>query len=222
MAVALALLLSPALAGPTCDHAGTVQAALDDPAGWEQLDETRGVVVSRKVVAELGLTAFKGEVVLPADTDTDRVFELLCDPTSHMSVSDNLAASEVLGADGAVLQFYQVLKKSPMVDQRFWMVHSVIQSDIGGVEGHNKRTWDALAPSLYPTQRAAVSQHFEDATEVTENHGSWELRPRGDGSTLFIYRTVSDPGGAIPDSLFRAVTSRTLPSNMLSFVEAAD
>ena len=93
-----------------------------------------------------------------------------------------------------MLHFYQVMDKAPLIAQRYWMVHSVISKDIGGLTGHHRRTWDALAPTLYPEQRAAVIERYNGAFEIVENHGSWEVQPLPDGTT----HTTEPPGRRQP------------------------
>lgn len=222
MLTALALLLSaPAPAAPASDHAAAVQAALDDDGGWQPVGSDRGVTVFSKEIPLIGLTAFKGVWAMPPELDPDRLFAAICDVSAHVDFSSRLAESTLLAAAEPVLHFYQVMTKAPLIARRYWMVHSVIYEDMGGVDGHHKRTWDALAPSLYPEARAAVSERYPEAVEITENHGSWEILPPADGQRLFVYRAVSDPGGNVPISAQNALTTRTLPDNMLRFVEAA-
>jgi len=213
------LLLAPAaLAGPACDHAAAVQSALMDPSGWSPAGGSEGVTVTRKAIDSVGLTAFKGETVLPASVDAEALFEAICDVEDHVTISGSLDESTLLARADDVLHFYQVMEKAPLIDRRYWMVHSVIYEDIGGLDGHHRRTWDALDSGLYGDARAAVKQRYDGSFEVVENHGSWEVMPLADGSTRFIYRALSDPGGAIPTGAYDTLTSRKLPANMMKFV----
>jgi len=223
MSLLLLLLTAlPATAGPACDHTDTVQSALMDPGGWSPAGGSEGVTVTRKEIEAIGLTAFKGETVLPATVDAETLFEVICDVQGHVNISGSLDESTLLAKADSVLHFYQVMAKAPLIDRRYWMVHSVVYEDIGGLTGHHRRTWDGLDAGLYGEARDAVKQRYDGAFEVIENHGSWEVQPRADGTTLFTYRAVTDPGGAIPTGAYDTLTSRKLPNNMMKFVEAAE
>ena len=193
----------------------SVQSVLDEDEGWEHVgDHASGVSVYGKEVSSLGLTAYKG--IYELDVDSEKLFGQICDLEGHMDVSDQLVESRIILTQGERSDFYQVMKSpAAFVSQRYWLNRSITKRDIGGVPGHHKRVWNALAMDQYPKVREALAETYPDAVLVETTHGSWEVSP-----THLTYRTVSDPGGSVPGSVYSSLSSKTLPDNMLNFVRA--
>jgi len=198
---------------PLPARAATVQAVLDDDEGWLPVaDHSSGVTIYEKEVPSLDLTALKGVYAL--DVDSEKLFELLCDIEGHAQVTGSLLESRIIRQSGEIADYYQVMKSpSALISQRYWVNRSITHRNFTGLPGHHKRQWDALDVTLYPKVRAALEESYPDAVLVTVTHGSWDVSP-----TELIYRTVTHPSGNVPSSLFSTLSSKTLPDNMLAFV----
>ncbi len=198
---------------PLPARAASVQAVLDDDEGWLAVSEhPSGMSIYGKEVPALDLTALKGVYAL--DVDSEKLFDLLCDIEGHVQVTGNLLESRIIRQSGEVADYYQVMKApSALISRRYWVNRSITHRSFTGLAGHHKRQWDALGVTLYPKVRASLKESYPDAVIVTVTHGSWEVSP-----TELIYRTVSHPSGNVPSSLFSTLNSKTLPDNMLSFV----
>ncbi|MBL8618088.1 MAG: hypothetical protein JNM72_20920 [Deltaproteobacteria bacterium] len=221
LAAALALLSAvPARAGGL-DPA--VHRELAAPSGWalhQRLEEQRLVVYAR-AMPSVGTTAYKGVLELGPEVDLARLWAAINRIDGHFAVGQSLAESKVYARQGRSSQLYQVMRPPPLLpsSQRYWVLHAVEERDLAGVAGHHRRCWSILPPGEAAEVRAAIQQRHPDAMEVAMSHGCWELRP-GSPATL-TYTAVSDPGGSVPASVARALSARTLPDNMLSFVRAA-
>lgn len=197
---------------PRVVYAGSVQDLLDDDAGWTHVsDHASGTVVYTKDVPSLGIPAFKG--VYPLDVDAEALFALICDLEGHIDVSDQLLESQVMFAKGTISDFYQVMKSpGAFISQRYWLNRSTTLRD-HGAPGHHKRRWDALTMDKYSKVRAVLAENYPDAVLVETTHGSWEVTP-----TELTYRTVSHPGGNVPAGVYATLTGKTMPDNMMNFV----
>jgi hypothetical protein len=206
------------LARPT---AAEVQSELNDDVGWQRHSEKGEVTLYTKPIPALDKSAWKGTLVLPSDADPTRVFAAICDIDNHENFSDSLEDSAVVRRVNGVMEYYQIMKPPPLIPMstRFWVSLSAIENDVGGEAGHLRRAWDSAGPDELQDIRASVLERFPRAIEVL-THGSWELDPQPDGTSLLIYRTVADPGGAIPEGLANSLSGRTLPDNMRRFVNA--
>ncbi len=208
-----------ATAGPSADQ---IQALLDDDAGWRSGGTKEGVEVYQKDVPGVDVLAWKGVRVM--DVDRDMIWALITDVGNHDQVSDMLHETAVLSRSGARMDYYQV-SRSPRfvpVSERYWFNYAVETRDVGGEPGHHKRTWNSLPDvAPYADTLAAVRGRYPDAVPLALTHGSWELVPGPGERTTIIYRTVSDPGGAIPTSIMDYISGKSLPNNILQFEEAA-
>jgi hypothetical protein len=214
------LTVSAALAAP----AAQVQAELDAPEGWVLHSEREdlGIVVYSKPIPSLGVTGFMGVKTLAAGVDSDALLDLITDVGRHAEINSALADSTVLERDGDASVYFQVLAAPPLlpVSPRYWISSADATRDIGGQEGHHKRVWNSLPEDALPEVRAEILDRFPRAVPLTATHGSWEMIPSGDGTTL-IYRSVGDPGGAVPAGVISLLSGRTLPDTMVVFEQAA-
>lgn len=201
----------------------SVHRELAAPSGWtlHQRHEDEGIVVYARALSSVGTTAYKGVLELAPEVDLARLWAAINRIDGHFAVGQSLAESKVYARQGRASQLYQVMRPPPLLpsSQRYWVLHAVEERDLAGVPGHHRRCWSILPPGEAAEVRAAIQQRHPDAMEVALSHGCWELRP-GAPATL-TYTAVSDPGGSVPASVARALSARTLPDNMLSFVRAA-
>lgn len=216
------LLMAPALAA---DASGITELLANDN-GWalHAAENDDGVTVYSKHVNDLGLTAFKGVLVLPASVDAVKIYELVSDIENHDRHSKHLHESTLIEREGAHDWFYEVSKSpAPLISERYWFNETLVERDIEGLEGHNRRTWHAFdAATKYPDTLKAVAGKYPDAVYVDITYGAWEWIPQEDGTTVMIYRTVSHPGGSVPSGLYSQISGKTLPDNMMTFVNAAE
>jgi len=223
LALSVGFLGTPALAGQL--NRSVIGELLQ--GGWtvEDRDPSVGLVVSSKPLKSVGLTAYMGVRDLPASVDPERLWKLVAEVGKHDDFAPRLAESTVVKRHGAAIDFYQVLKPPPLVSsaQRFWFVHTELETNLGGVQGHHRRCWSKLSEAELPEARADVAKRYPSAMEVALTHGCWEVLPAGDDGTpaRLRYRTVSDPGGSLPASLAAMLTSRALPENLAAFVRQA-
>lgn len=206
-----------ALAAPSVD---AVLAALADDSGWTHYADRNGVVVYEKHIGIMDMPAYKG--VTEIDVDRELLFSLICDTEGHEAISDSLAASTVLNQMGERIHYYQIAETPALVPiaDRYWFNQAQILRDVG-TPGHHLRIWSPIDPTLYPEAYAAVQAQYPDAVYVSVTYGSWEVRPLPDGKTELTYRSLTNPGGNVPSSVFEVLSARTLPDNMMNFVDEA-
>ena len=78
--------------------------------------------------------------------------------------------------------------------QRYWFVHSHIESDVDGTKGRQRRCWSHIPSALASAERAAVQARYPNATPIAVTHGCWEVIPAAPGAPARLrYLTVSDP-----------------------------
>lgn len=204
---------------------GNIHRLLNDDSGWtlHQAEGSNGVAVYAKPVPSLQMTAFKGVKRLAADVDPAHLFDLIVDIAGQKRFSSMLVESRVLASQPDSLAYFQVIRPPSLVpgSHRFWINSSAVDRAVGGERGHFKRSWSVMPATTMGEVRQDILGRYPDAVEVVISHGSWELDPQPDGSVLYIYRTVSHPGGGVPDGLARMLAGRTLPGNMLDFERAA-
>ncbi len=200
------------------------QALLDQESGWRFEGSHRGVrVYSRPWPAE-GLTALMGVVALPPGLTPDAVMAAIADVDRAEEVSDGLLESRVIVRQGREQVFLQVLGAPAWapVSDRYWVLRARTEWNVDGVPGHHRRRWDRLPRAEWPPGLAAeIERRFPGAVEVPMSHGSWETRPAAGGGFELVYRNLSRPGGELPLALHEALSRRTLPGNMLAYLEAA-
>jgi len=224
----LAILLTAAPAARAAALlADAVHAPLPQESGWQPVAEERGVSIFTKTlhgVAPDGAdaAAFMGVKTIDPAVDTELLFYIVSDIANHGKVSTNLAECRILYDADPWLRYYQVVKTPGWVPvaPRYYFNRSQMEMNLGGVEGHHRRRWSAMSAGEHPDARQDVASRYDGAVEIVFNHGSWEVRPEGDGH-LLIYRATSDPGGNIPEGVYKMVTRRTLAQNMLEFEAAA-
>lgn len=221
----LLLASSPAPAGSLAQLDPAVHRALDEERGWrlhKEADE-RGVTIYAKEIGSLGLTAFKGVKVLDPAVDPAHMFEVVTDIEGQTRFAPLLLESRVVQQTGDSLAYYQVIEPPRMVpgSERYWITTGSIERAYRGRPGHYRRTWSTAPDGALPEVHADLAARYPKGVEVEISHGSWELEPQDDGTTLYTYRTVSHPGGAVPAGVARMLSSRTLPENMLNFEAAA-
>jgi len=217
----MVLLVASALAAdPVAIH-----AVLDDPSGWSlhAAENDDGVTVYTKHINDLGLAAFKGVLTLPSGVSADDVYALVSDIENHDRHSPHLHESTLIEQEGNQDWFYEVSKSpAPLIAERYWFNTTVVEKDIGGVDGHHKRAWSSFdAKTKYPDVLKAVEGKYPDAVYVDVTYGAWEWIPQPDGTTVMIYQVVSHPGGNVPGGLYSQISGKTLPDNMMTFVNAA-
>lgn len=199
-----------------------IQTTLNSAEGWTSEGEKEGVAVYVKTVPGSELSAWMGVRITTVDVDV--LWGLICDVGNHDQVSDMLHETRVLARHGDRTDYYQV-SKSPRfvpVAERYWLNYAVMTEDIGGVDGHHRRTWNSIEDTApYAELLDGILTRYPDAIRLAATHGSWELKPRPDGQTEIIYRTFSDPGGSVPSSVMDYLSGRSLPNNILQFEQAA-
>lgn len=204
----------------------TVIGELLQPSGWseEDRDASTGLVVSSKPLRSVGLTAYMGVRDLPAAVDPERLWKVISDVADHDRFATRLEESTVVQSHGGGIDFYQVIKPPPLLAsvQRYWLVHTELERNVGGVTGHHRRCWSKIASSEMASTRAKIVQRYPNATEVALTHGCWEVVPARDTTPARLrYRTVSDPGGSLPRSVADLLTTRAMPDNLDTFVRQA-
>jgi hypothetical protein len=121
------------------------------------------------------------------------------------------------------MTYYQVMKSPPLlpIAPRYWLNTAVMERDIGGEKGHNRRRWSSLPNDRHPDVHARIQAKHHGAVPLAYTMGVWELDPEADGTTTVRYCSVSDPGGRIPDNLYQGLSGRTLPETIERFEDAA-
>lgn len=220
--VALVALLSLTAPAVALDR-GAVHRAMDEEAGWTQIQTKDGIRIYRKSIPGLEMDAFKGVKTLDADVDPERMFELLCDVGAHEKYSPSLAETGMIDPDPARMIYYQVMKSPPLlpVAPRYWINTAEMERDVGGEPGHHRRRWSSLPLDQVPEVHKRIQAKYEGAVPLAYTMGVWELDPEPDGSITVKYYSVSDPGGRIPDNLAQGLSGRTLPSTIERFEDAA-
>ncbi len=187
--------------------------------GWSPHNERHGVTVQAKVLDGRGRTAFRGIYPLPDDVDLETLFAVINDIEGAVNIGDRLEESRLLSSGPSGIAFYQVLR-DPLgpVAARWWLNTAQVERDLDGVVGHHRRTWQSADADTWLEARADIQARYPDAVEVGGTWGAWEVVP---ATRTLIYTTLTDPGGKVPDALYTTVSGRTLPDNMLDFVQTA-
>ncbi len=201
--------------------AADVHQVLLTESGWTHIstDDNDGLQLYKKHIATLGANAFMGKKTLDPAVNDDLLFKLISDVGNHEAFSSNLHEStELKGGD-----YYQVMKAPKMlpVSERYWFNHATSYRNVGGVNGHLRRTWNSIDSSTYTTEHGHVTSTYAEAVEIAFTYGMWEIVPNDSGPSTLLYRTVSNPGGDIPAWVMSSLTGRTLPDNMRTFEKAA-
>ena len=203
-----------------------VLGELLETAGWTPIssDASVGVSVYEKRLKTVGLTGFMGVRDLPAGLDVDKLWALIVNIDEHVHVGDKLVESKVFARHDGGMDSYQVLRAPPLMAsaQRYWFVHSHIESDVDGTKGRQRRCWSHIPSALASAERAAVQARYPNASPISVTHGCWEVIPAAPGAPARLrYLTVSDPGGTVARKAVQLLTTRTLPENMANFVKHA-
>ncbi len=223
--LSLILAFAPAQAGSLAQLDAAVHRLLDDDRGWtlHKKPDSDGISVFSKAIPSLGLTAFKGVKVLDPAVDPAHMFEIVSNIDGHKRFSPLLVESRVVQQADDSIAYYQVIDPPKLVpgSQRYWINTSRIHRDFGGEPGHFRRAWSTAPAGALVELHTDLAARYPKAIEIEISHGSWELDPQDDGSVLYIYRTVSHPGGSVPTRVAELLSSKTLPDNMLNFENAA-
>ncbi|MCB9795058.1 MAG: hypothetical protein H6741_20345 [Alphaproteobacteria bacterium] len=198
----------------------TVLKALLDETGWARHAEHEGVTVYEKQISVVDMPAYKG--VVDIDVDRELLWGLICDLGGQTQFSHALAASTVLAQIGEKTHYYQVTD-TPMlipISDRYWFNEAHVMRDHGG-PGHHLRTWAPIDPTLYPEAYAAVTAKYPNAVYITTTYGYWEVEPLAGERTRLTYTSLTNPGGNVPDAVFESLAARSLPDNMMIFVNEA-
>ncbi len=203
--------------------AQSMQLLLDEPQGWRLHAEKGRVRVFQKKIEPLDLTAYMGRMVLSPEATPDALFGALVDVDRHAEVNNLLVDSRRLSWDGHTRDFCQIMRGPRFVPiaKRFWFSRSTESRNVDGTRGRHRGAWLRLPPTAYPEVRAEFAGRYRGAVEVPLSFGAWESWPLPEGGFEVTFRTVSDPGGSIPNFLANWATRRALPENMLRFEAAA-
>ena len=134
--------------------------------------------------------------------------------------SDAIATSEVLERSGNTTTYYQVFDAPSLMSDRYWLNYTVYDNEFEGNNQHRHRAWSSVPDAELPDVRATLRGRHPDAMEIVQTHGSWEVFPVEGGHQL-TFKTVADPGGAVPPKLAAILTGRRLPDNIRNMVQAA-
>ena len=215
---AVTLLAAP---GVQAAIAADIHQVLLTESGWTHVStyDEDGLQLYKKHIASLGVNAFMGKKTLDPAVNDDLLFKLISDVGNHETFSSNLHESTELGGG----DYYQVIKAPKMlpVSERYWFNHATSDRNVGGVNGHLRRTWNSIDSSTYTTEHGHVTSTYAEAVEIAFTYGMWEIVPNDSGPSTLLYRTVSNPGGDIPAWVMSSLTGRTLPDNMRTFEKAA-
>ena len=225
----LALLGLWAVASRSAQAASLNEAVLGElleTAGWTPIssDPSVGLSMYEKHLSTLGLTGYMGVRDLPTELDVDKLWALIVNIDEHVHVGDKLVESKVFARHDGGMDSYQVLRAPPLMAsaQRYWFVHSHIESDVEGTKGRQRRCWSHIPSALAAAERATVQARHPNATLISVTHGCWEVIPAAPGAPARLrYVTVSDPGGTLARKAVQLLTTRTLPENMANFVKHA-
>jgi hypothetical protein len=219
--LAVLLAAGSAQAGPISAEATALHAMLADESGWDLVREEDGVQVSRKAIAGTGMQAWKGTKEFPPGTDSDAVFARITDTEAHLHISPGLIASKIVKREGTGALYYQVLDAPLPLSDRYWIARSASFEDVGGKDGHHRRTWSSVGPANAAAVRSELQERYPRAVEVPETHGRWDLVPLTTGGLRVTYRSVVDPGGAVPQGLANSVAGRGVADNINRMVAAS-
>ena len=197
-----------------------------ESAGWTPIssDPSVGLSMYEKHLKTVGLTGYMGVRDLPADLDVDKLWALIVNIDEHVLVGNKLVESKVFARHEGGMDSYQVLRAPPLMAsaQRYWFVHSHVESDVDATKGRQRRCWSHIPSALASAERAAVQARHPNASLISLTHGCWEVIPAAPGAPARLrYLTVSDPGGTLARKAVQLFTTRTLPENMANFVEHA-
>ncbi|MAE71601.1 MAG: hypothetical protein CME06_14175 [Gemmatimonadetes bacterium] len=203
--------------------AQSMQALLNEPEGWRLHAEKGRVRVFQKKIEPLDLTAYMGRMVLSPEATPDALFGALADVDRHPEFNNILVDSRRLSWDGNMRDLCQIMRGPRFVPiaKRFWFSRSIESRNVDGTPGHHRSAWLRLPPTAYPEIRAEFAERYRGAVEVPLSFGSWESRPLSEGVFELTFRTVSDPGGSVPNFLANWATRGALPENMLKLEAAA-
>lgn len=203
-----------AAGGPVSAQATALHRVLSDDQGWELVRETDGVTISRKSVGTTEMVAWKGEKVFPPGTDGEKVFALLRDTARHTEISPGLIASTIVQQEGDGALYFQVIDAPVPISDRYWIARSRTERDVGGRPGHLRRSWSTVGPTHATDLRATLQARYPAAVEVPETHGRWDLIPLENGGLRVVYRSLVDPGGAVPQGLANRMAGRSVADNI--------
>ena len=211
----LPLLYGGASATPSV-LAEDIHGLLDAPSGWVfvEKDKTTGVQVYRKPIASLGLTAWKATKTLHPKVTPGAFVAVVKDLEGRDDRDAKLLVSDIVAQDGPHTTYVQVYDSPGPMANRYWICRAVDHHDPAAGAGHWKRRWSSPPPTALGDLRASLRAAHPRAVEVAITHGSWELGPQADGSTLVTYISVADPGGSVPKGVMSMVTGRNLPDHI--------
>lgn len=198
----------------------TLWTALDDTAGWEEVDRKSysdlgiEVLVRHKVVS--GQHCLEGSTA--AALPVARLIALASDIPNQPSWSRyDLAAAVKLSAGADRFDYYEVLDNPSPVADRAWFVRGEVlrQGDTAIFR------WNQIdADALYPDQVAAVKAEHSGVVFTRVNAGDWTFTPEG-ALTRIRYRICTDAGGDLPASIGQYAATKTLPGNLADIVQEA-
>lgn len=210
--------LTLALAAP----AGAADfSALLSPVGWELRGTTQHellgeVSISTKEIE--GLTCLLGaaQVQAPARAMLGVVEDI--DGALAWSRA-GLVDSKLLGRQGHVLDYYQVLDVPDwtMAADRYWVLRSRTST---ASDGALIFRWDRFDwRSAYPEVATRLGQAHPKAVEPDPNFGAWIFRDGADGGE--VRYALCTESGSLPGWLQKAAATKTVPDAMADVVREA-
>lgn len=202
--------------------AGELGAALEDPAGWEVMQDEQhpqwGRVIARhKTIEGVDCLEISGTTAIPAPAMKALILDI---PGNLEWSSADLLASEVLRSDAAGFDYFQHLDVPAPFADRYWFLRGQVRE---GAEGPGSWAfhWERVdGSSAYPERVAALLAAYPGAAEVGVNTGSWALIPEGE-RTRARFRSCTDVGGNIPRWAGEKAARLLLPNNLRDLFQAA-
>ncbi len=218
---ALWLAVAPTAHASPTPQSAALHAKLASEADWQHVRTDNGVQVYKKDVPGTNMMAWKGEKDFPATIDKARLFAVITDTNNHTHISPGLLESTIIHPVGTGALYYQVMDAPRPIADRYWIAQSASIQDADGHPGHLRRTWSSVGGDAAQATRAMLQERYPDAVEVPETHGRWDLIPLDDGGLRVVYRTLVDPGGAVPQSIANSVAGRGVSENIEKMVAAS-
>lgn len=182
--------------------AGPAVADADD-GGWTPRIDEDGLRVDIRVVDGSSFKAFRGEIVVPADTAD--VLARLRDIDRYPDWFPDTIEARHLGADnGHWANYVRTGAPWPVKDRDAIYVSTLQQS------GDSLRIDVSADPDLAP--------EYDDAVRIRAAHGYWQLDPVA-GGTRVLWEFHVEPGGSIPAGLANARVLSTPRDALLALRE---